>query len=71
MKTMKAVAMGPCVGTLVTLRLENGSERQLSVPGALCRHFQQGQRVVLYYDAAGELAGWDLPDEGIGVDLRS
>ena len=68
---IEAVAVTPPMGGWVGLRLEDGSERRLSVPDGLCDLLRPGLRVVLYHGDGGGLAGWYVPDQGIGFDLRS
>jgi hypothetical protein len=67
---VQAVAVGPCIGSRVPIRLADGSEQQLPVPDELTAALRPGSRVVLYHGARGELQGWCLPDELMGVDLR-
>jgi hypothetical protein len=57
-------------GASAQLRLADGSELELPVPEDLSKLFREGQRVLLYHDAGGELLGWYLPDEQMGLDLR-
>ena len=68
---IEAVAVTPPVGGWMGLRLEDGSERRLSVPDGMCELLRPGLGVVLYHGAGGGLAGWYVPDQGIGFDLRS
>jgi hypothetical protein len=68
--TVNAVALGATVDGLMRLGLEDGSERQLSVPDEMSEHLRPGERVVLYDDPNGELLGWYLPEHGVGQDLR-
>ena len=68
---IEAVAATPPAGGWVGLRLEDGSERRLSVPEGAGDLLHPGLEVVLYHGAGGALAGWYVPDQGIGFDLRS
>jgi hypothetical protein len=66
-----AVAVSLVVGGRVCLRLENGIERDLSVPADLRQVFRPGVRVTLYDGVGGGLLGWYAPEQGIGFDFRS
>ena len=68
---IEAVAATPPSGGWVGLRLEDGSERRLSVPDGVGELLRPGLEVVLYHGPGGGLAGWYVPDQGIGFDLRS
>jgi hypothetical protein len=68
---VEATVLGDCEGARAQLRLADGSERELPVPEEFSGLFRQGQRVLLYYGAGGELLGWYLPDEQMGLDLRA
>ncbi len=68
---IETVAALPPAGGWVGLRLEDGSERRLSVPEGMCELLRPGLEVVLYHRPGGGLAGWYVPDQGIGFDLRS
>lgn len=67
---VEATALGSWEGARARLRLADGSERELHVPEELSGLFRQGQRVLLYHGTGGELVGWYLPDEQMGLDLR-
>jgi hypothetical protein len=67
---VEAVVLGS-EGARAQLRLADGSERELAVPEEFSGLFRQGQRVLLYHGAGGELLGWYLPDERMGLDLRA
>jgi hypothetical protein len=58
-------------GARAQLRLADGSEQELLVPDEFSGLFREGQRVLLYHGAGGELLGWYLPDERMGLDLRA
>jgi hypothetical protein len=68
---VQAVAVGPSIDGHVVIRLADGSEEKLSVPEELPVAIGKGTRVVLYRQRRGELLGWCLPDEQVGVDLRT
>ena len=68
---VEATVLADCEGPRAQLRLADGSERELPVPEELAGLFRQGQRVLLYHGAGGELPGWYLPDERMGLDLRA
>jgi hypothetical protein len=55
----------------VRLRLENGSEEQLSAPEEMSELLRPGLQAVLYYGPNGELLGWYFPEHQVGHDLRS
>ena len=67
----RAVAVGPCIDGRVAIRLADGTEQQLPVPEELSAVLRPGMKVVLYHAARGELLGWCLTDERLGVDLRT
>jgi hypothetical protein len=67
---VEATVLADCEGERARLRLADGSERELPVPDEFSGLFRQGQRVLLYHGASGELLGWYLPDERMGLDLR-
>jgi hypothetical protein len=68
--TVNAVALGATADGFVRLGLDDGSERQLSVPEEMSELLRPGERVVLYDDPNGELLGWYLPEHDVGQDLR-
>jgi hypothetical protein len=68
---IQAVAATRPAGGWVGLRLDDGSERRLSVPEGADELLRPGLEVILYHGAGGGLAGWYVPDQGIGFDLRS
>jgi hypothetical protein len=54
----------------VRLRLENGSEEELSPREEMFELLRPGLSVVLYQDPDGGLLGWYLPEHDVGHDLR-
>lgn len=53
----------------VLIRLDDGRVFEAPAPAQVA-DFDVGDRVQLYFDAAGVPVGWFLPDRGQGVDLR-
>jgi hypothetical protein len=69
--TVDAVVIETTADRRMLLRLENGSEEQLSAPEEMSELLRPGLRVVLYHDPNGELLGWYVPEHEVGYDLRS
>jgi hypothetical protein len=68
--TVDAVAIETSADGSVLLRLEDGSEQELSAPEEMFDLLRPGLRVVLYHGPGGELHGWYLPEHKVGLDLR-
>ena len=66
-----AVAIETTAEGSVRLRLEDGSEEQLSVPAEMSGLLWPGRRVVIYRGPGGGLLGFFIPELRIGQDLRS
>jgi hypothetical protein len=67
---VEAVVVETSADARALLRLEDGSEQQLSAPEEMSELLRPGLRVILYHGPDDELLGWYLPEHEIGLDLR-
>jgi hypothetical protein len=68
--TVDAVAIETGADGRLLLRLEDGSEQELSAPEQMFELLRPGLQVILYQGPDGGLLGWYLPEHEIGLDLR-
>jgi hypothetical protein len=54
----------------VLIRLGDGRAVELLAPEALRGRFDVDDEVVVLLEADGEIAGWMLPGQNIGVNMR-
>ena len=52
------------------VRLDDGPAIEVPLREGIRNRFEVGSPVLVYVDDAGTLAGWYLPDAGIGVHTR-
>jgi DNA-binding CsgD family transcriptional regulator len=64
----KVVGFSPAGRVLV--RLDDGRAIEVPLLEGMRERFQVGAPALVYFDDKGILAGWYLPDAGIGIDMR-